>query len=398
VNTRVLPAITLCLISATVWAQEPDPASAARLKIGPVALTPTLTLNFGVDTNVFNTADNQLEDFTLTVGPGVRTWIRLGKARMTTRSQFDYLYFQKFASERSLNTNNEVKLEVPLGRLKPYVRGSFIDTNERPSYEIDVRARHQERSGTAGVDLRLVGRTRLDVSAYQTDVDFDNEAVFSGMSLYQVLNRKSEGANLTVRHALTPLTTILVATEAQQDRFEFMPLRDAESFRVVPGVEFDAFALIQGTAQVGFFNYDSLAPGQPDYRTWVAEVNLTHTVRGTTRLGLRMARDIEYSYELGTPSYLNTGVAATVTQRITTRWDVQGSVGVQRLGYQSADITGQSTRSRTDRVNNYGGGFGFHLGSGTRIGVNADYFRRRSAVLIRDYDGIRGGMSVTYGF
>ena len=60
---------------------------------------------------------------------------------------------------------------------------------------------------------------------------------------------------------------------------------------------------------------------------------------------------------------------------------------------------GPSTSAgRTDNVVFYGGGVGYRLGPDTRLGFNVDYYTRRSDVSIRQYEGLRVGSSVTYGF
>ena len=53
--------------------------------------------------------------------------------------------------------------------------------------------------------------------------------------------------------------------------------------------------------------------------------------------------------------------------------------------------------NRVDKVSSYGGGIGYHLGKDLRIGVNADQQKRLTDVSQREYQGLRVGMSVTYG-
>ena len=53
---------------------------------------------------------------------------------------------------------------------------------------------------------------------------------------------------------------------------------------------------------------------------------------------------------------------------------------------------------RTDRVRMFGGGLGYRAARHTRIGLNVDYYSRRSDRLLRQYDGLLIGMSATYAF
>ncbi len=46
----------------------------------------------------------------------------------------------------------------------------------------------------------------------------------------------------------------------------------------------------------------------------------------------------------------------------------------------------------------YGGGIGYRVGTDVRIGFNVDYYTRQSDRETRQYEGLRAGTSVTYGF
>ena len=82
-------AAAVCLLaSLPVLALRADapaiPAEEARMHLGPLALTPRFSVrNLGVDTNVFNSANLPTRDFTATFGPGVDTWLRIGRARLS---------------------------------------------------------------------------------------------------------------------------------------------------------------------------------------------------------------------------------------------------------------------------------------------------------------------------
>ena len=90
----------VCLLAslpALAFAQTAggDPAE-ARMHLGPLALTPRFPVrNLGVDTNVFNSANLPTRDFTATFGPGVDTWLRIGRARLSGETLVEWTYFRK---------------------------------------------------------------------------------------------------------------------------------------------------------------------------------------------------------------------------------------------------------------------------------------------------------------
>src|SRR5215470_13403090 len=111
-KTKALAAALLlwCVAPAAALAQ-PEPPSNVRIHIGPLFVNPTLALtNAGVDTNVFNeaTVDSPKEDFTLTVTPAANMWLRLGRSWWNAEVREDLVYYQKYASERSVNSHYKI--------------------------------------------------------------------------------------------------------------------------------------------------------------------------------------------------------------------------------------------------------------------------------------------------
>jgi hypothetical protein len=397
---QILAVAVVSLFAARALAQEtPDPFSTARMHLGPVAFTPTLVVSdVGIDANVFNDWENPKQDFTATVGSQADAWLRLGRARVNGRGSLRLLYFNKYASERSVNGDGAARVELPLTHLKPYASASYLTTRERFGFEIDARARHYERAFTVGLDVPVTSRTTIGVSVRRTDISYAADAVFLGTYLRDVFNRKLQTLGASLRYKLTPLTALVLQADAESARFRFSPGRDSDTLRVMPGVEFSTFALINGSASVGFRKLDMLGPGMPDYRGPVAAVELGYTLLGATRFSVRAERDAYYSFEIESPYYVLDGVTGSITQHVTGAWDVVARAGRQRLDYRCLSAECTTTTSREDLVTSYGGGFGYRVGSTARVGLNIDSSRRHSPAATRDYEAVRIGTFLTYGF
>ncbi len=405
-----LSALVACLVlcPVIVLAQAPDPFTSARIHIGPFAVTPSVALtNVGVDTNVFNDWQNPKSDFTATVTPAADTWLRLGPARLNVKVSGSYLFFAQYSDQRSLGTTDSARFELPLLHLRPWVEGSFMTVRDRPGYEIDLRLRRTETAVSAGVDLPVSERTTIGASLTQKRTSYNSGDTYLGFYIQDTLNRTTTVGTGSLRYALTPVTTFVTAAEVVQERFEFSSIRDSDGFRVVPGVEFDATALINGSAHVGFRRLTMKTAGMPDYTGPVASVDLGYTLMGVTRFSVQVSRDVAYSYLPQAPFYLLTGVTGTVTQAVGGPWSVSARAGVQRLAYQTVDqsvldLLGLTDlgglAGRVDTVRTYGGGVGYKLGPYTRLGINVDYYTRRSEDAQQQYRGLRVGTSVTYGF
>ncbi len=373
------------------------------MHLGPLALSPALGLtNAGIDTNVFNDPDQAApkRDFTMTVEPKSDLWLPMGPTWLIGNITEDLVYYDRYASERSANGSYKVGWLVPLTRLtlKPGV--SYLNTRDRPGYEVDLRAQRHELGLDGSVELRLLSKTFVGVKGRRQRVDFDKAAVFLGRSLQVELNRIVTAEGLTLRHQLTAMTSLTLDVAREQDRFELSHLRDSDSTVITGGVTFDPLALLKGSATFGYRDFEPRSPIVPSYKGSTAQVDLSYVPLGSTKMNVKLARDVQYSFETANTYYVQTAVNASIAQQIFGPVDVVGRIGAARLDYRTSltSVGAVANPDRTDSATSFGVGLGYHLGADVRVGVNVDDLRRSSDVTTRRYHGLRFGASMTYGF
>src|SRR5580765_2601281 len=130
--------LSVLLLSARVSGQAGSPDISKAHHVGRLYLKPAIALtNLGVDTNVFNEADQTQpeSDFTLTVTPQTDLWLKMGHAWLTGNLKEELVWYQTFASERSANPHAMVGLTVPLNRVRFGVNAAYLNTRERPGFE-----------------------------------------------------------------------------------------------------------------------------------------------------------------------------------------------------------------------------------------------------------------------
>ena len=372
-----------------------------RVRIGPLWLNPRLLLtNLGVDTNVFDVpqSQNPERDFTATVTPTTDIWLPMGLSWFQFTIREDVVWYQKFSSERSANSYYDMTWRAPIGRTLVAVSPKYLSTRERPGYEIDTRAPRREWGGTAKLEIRTLSRTFIGLNGSTQHVNFDGGDEFLGTKLQTELNRTTNIYGASVRHELTPLTSLSADVARQQDRFEFNPLRDADSTAVTGGVAFDPYALIKGSAKIGYRDFKPLSTGLPPYRGAIAVADLSYTLLGATKFAFQAKRDISFSFDDSQPYYLETGYSGTITQQIFGPFDAVARGGIRHLGYRDRAGVLVAVANRTDAVTSYGGGIGYRFGEDVRLGVDVDKQTRTSPVPAREYSGLRFGTSLTYGF
>jgi hypothetical protein len=401
---RIAFALLVGLCGAHTAAAQPrqNPREDARIHVGPLYLTPTVQLReFGLDTNVFNSSADPQSDFTFTAGPQVDLWVPVGRrALLKTSGGADLVYFQKYGTERSVNPHAQVRGEVYLQRLTLFAENDVLHTRQRPNFEIDVRARRLENTIRAGAELRLSTKFSVEVAGRQSVVKFDGDAFFAGSYLEQSLNRDTRGVAASFRYQRTPLTAIVLRTEAARDRFSFSPLRDADTLRIQPGVEFRPPALIAGSAYLGLRRLTARHDALPDFRGMAGSARLRFRLPGATAVEFAGDRDLGYSYEPLQPYFVVDGYGATVRRRIVGRFDA--SLGGQRQRYSYRDLvlpnrTGIQPE-RQDLTLVYTMSIGYTLNRDMRVGLGVSRMNRTSNTnRFAAYEGFRVGTSVTYG-
>jgi hypothetical protein len=397
----VLAGLVAMLCSSPAFAQavpppSDDPVASAPFHLGAFGLDPRLGIsNLGVDTNVFNSVNDPQQDFTFTVPTDLDVWLRTGRGLLSLTGGLDFVYFHEFDSERSINSNARGQYEFRFNRMRPYASASTLNTRERPGYEIDARARHYETDFHVGTDLRAASKSTLRLDFRYLDYRFAGDEVFNGQALYEELNRILKAAELSWRQRLTALTTWVTRFSRETERFEFEDFRNSDSLRLSSGFELGRFALIRGSAFAGFRKLTPADGGiLPEFSGITADVSVSYTMPSQTRLGVDVDRDVQYSYEEITPYYVQTGWTATLTQRITGRWDFQLSGGRDRLAYEAII----PVDARTDFIGRFGGGIGYAMGDQIRASFDVNSFHRSSPDPRREYGGIRAGVSVIYGY
>ena len=369
-------------IVAWIWphilaAQGAAPPGPAPIQIGPLGLYPTVNItDVGTDSNVFDDAVNPKDDFTFTVNPRLMAALRVRSARLTASTTDNFVYFRKYKDQQSVNGQDGVQLDLTLNRIRPFVSAEYVRTRERPNLEIDTRARRTGHNLAAGVDLDLTGITALTLSAREEVTAFANGELFRGVSLADALNRTGRSASGGLKVFLTPFTTLVLAADVQQDRFAGSNLRDSDSVRFAPALEFSSEAAISGRAAVGYRRFKPLNSALAENRGLVTSVGVTYRLLDVTTFNVQANRDVTYSFEETEPYYLATGGGVTITQRLAGSLDVIVSGQRQQLAYRS--LTTSVLSGRTDTVDIVSGGFGFRIGRNLRLTFTGERTERRS--------------------
>jgi hypothetical protein len=384
--------------AAPAGAQAPpplDPLESMWMRVGPFGLTPSIAVtDFGVDSNVFRTAEEPRQDFTATVAPRFDVRLHAGRLLLWAWNATGFTYYADTSDQRSISYTSEVRADVDLGRLRPFAAGSIVETRDRLNAELDVRAPRLTRSVSGGAKFLIGSSTAFTLSGRVSDLEFEEGTTFEGVSLARNLNSRVEAVDAAFEVPLTPLTTFKLLASVQQDRFDHSPERDSDSIKILPGLQIDPVALIDGSVALGYRRFNPLSAAIPDYTGFIMQGSLGYTLLERTRFDGWLNRDVQYSFEDFEPYYLSTAVRVRVSHQLVGPWDVEASVGRERLGYRAI---GGIDDPRTDRADLIGMGAGYRIREKARIALNWEYTERHSDRPERRYERRRLFGTFTFG-
>jgi hypothetical protein len=398
--TLVLAAAIMATPALAQSGDAPD-ASKVRVRFGPLSLNPTISLtNLGIDQNVFNDPPEKTpkSDFTATITPTTELWLRIGPTWMVGAIKEDIVWYQKYASERAASTSYSLGWRIPLSRMTFKTTLAYAKVKDRPGFEIDTRAERKQIGYGGTAEVRALSKTLIGITVDRRRINFVDSASFRGVNLHEEMNNTSTTAAVSLRHELTPLTSVSFNVSRSQDRFDLAPLRNSDSTGAAGSIEFNRFAVLKGGASFGYRDFKPRDPLLPGYQGTTGSADLTYTLLGATRFSLTAKRDVQYSYDVAQPYYLQAGAEGSIAQQIFGPFDVVGRLGSHTLAYRNRAGALVPVPDRVDRMKSYGVGVGFHMGKELRLGFNVDQVRRESELSDRRYDNVKFGTAVTYGF
>jgi len=403
-TARTVALVAIVSVVPVVLCAQTDGPAGSRFRLGPIGITPAITVSAGVDSNVLVTDALPQDDVMTVVNPRVDSAMRTRWMILNVRTSVDSVAYQQFTEQGGVNWSNDTRVDIPLNRIRLSVTHSLLNTQQRATFEIDARARRDETTVGAGADIRMTGKTFLRLGATRSEMAFGDDAVNLGVNLADTLNRRIDKGTLALRYQLTGSTTVALSGDAIREEFDRSPIRNSQSLRLTPGVEFGRYAIISGRAYAGYRRFTITSGLAPTFTGPVAAVELTSVIRDATRLGLQLSRDVSYSYDVTTPYYLLSTGGLSLGRRLGERWEITGNAAKNILGYRSSRLVAADPEPaspgvtiRRDYVYTYGGGLDYKISDSVRCGIRAEHIRRDSGVALHGYRATRVLASIGYG-
>jgi len=375
--------------------QTPPRDTPGVLHIGPLSIQPALVVrDIGPDNNVFNEPVNPKKDFTMTIAPRADFTLQVRRMKTIFSQTADYVYYQKYSSERGTNHSSALRVEFDLGVLQPFASAGQSSSKSRVNNEVDLRARHDTDNYSAGLGIKVFTRTTTSIRVRQDDTTFDPDAIFRGESLARAFDGRNRGVDGSVGVALTPLTSLSLVVSREEQTFDQAPERDSHTFRIMPTFNFSPLGLLNGTAAFGYRKFTPRDPLTPPFAGFVTQVGAGITLYEHHRIETTALRDVSYSYDEAATYYIQNSIAVTWTFDFAGHYDTQLNATRNLMDYhQNTSFSGGN-----DVFTSYAAGFGYRPRPRLRFSINGNFAQRHSEVsAVRVYDNHRIYATVAWG-
>jgi hypothetical protein len=355
----------------------------------------------GLDTNILTSSTNEIRDTTAVLTLQVEPSARLGTLTLGGRASARGSYFERSVYERSIDTDDAVAAAVTTRRVRLFGDGSYARTHDRFDPEIFVRTERTERGLRGGGALRITGKTEIQASVGASRSTFDMAQVFSGLGLR--LNRDVATTSMSLRNAVTRLTSVSVVADLERERFDAYPAPSGRDLRIMGGVDLKSGALVSGSAYAGYRWLGEPSTSERRPGAMVGTIDLRVRTGEATQWNIVLARELNRSRLIQAPQLMTRRAGLSMTRRITPRWELMVDGARQWLDYSGgpgpAAVLPPTDRSFSlDKTSRYTAGTVYRLGPSVRVSGALQYDRLHVIGAPADYERLRAVSAVEYRF
>jgi hypothetical protein len=369
--------------------------------VGPVFFTPRLSINAGVDDNVYNDEQSTIADEAVVVTPSLEVVVPVGR-RFRVRSFGSVMpyYFATEKSQRHTDRYGRIGVEGELSRLGAFVWRGEGRYRQRFSIELDERLAREESSWGFGGTVR-VGPTTVRLSQRQVTSLYEQGAEVQEFDVHAALDRKTITRTGELEIPLTRRTTLVPWVDLVQDTFlasgpTLEPRVDSQRFAAA--FKFTEKALLAGRVALGvrrFGAHEGVAPYQGLY----AAVDLGIPLPLANLLQLSATRDVAFTVTPAAALEIQRNTATESTYRAELRFPLpaaffgRASAAYSALDYLLPTLQDGVALDRKDEVWGIGGALLRRFGSRVSIGGSVQRNHRESTVAGHSYRGLIYGVT-----
>ncbi|MFQ5872377.1 MAG: outer membrane beta-barrel protein [Dehalococcoidia bacterium] len=374
---------------APVSKVHPGVSPAARgFRVGQLRIHPALSLKEEYESNVFQSATDEQDDFLTTIVPGLALAIPIGRHHFIGGYRAEFL---KFADHSNQDTTHHIatlgmSLDFP-GGLLVKLDNQFKRTSEPPASDLTGRVESFQNSLVSGVEYGLADRYSVGLNYSLGFIDFEARD-------FEFLDRLENRIGLTGFYRVFPKTSLLL--DYAYGRIDHISdtERDSTSHFIQAGVRGDLTAKLTTLFKIGWQIRESDEPGRRGFSglvtsgTWIFEM----TPRTTWTL-LTERRLVESSF--ANNDFFESLIGTIgLDHAFGPKLSLKANVTVGLNNYPRKATVGTKTDDRNDLLLGVVGGLRYDFRRWLWVSIDYSFNRRDSNFGVFDYDDHRSSISI----
>jgi hypothetical protein len=378
-----------------------EPVKYGKLRLGPLFLTPRLSINAGVDDNVYNSEQAPTADEAFVVTPSLEVVIPVGR-RFRVRSLGSLVphYFVSEKSQRHTDRYGRVGVEGEASRFGAFAWRGEGRYQQRFSLELDERLAREESSWGVGGTVR-VGTLTTRLSERQVTSLYEQSAQLQSFEVHSALDRETVTRTAEIEIPLSRRTILVPWVDLVRDTFlsgdpGSDPIVDSQRFAAA--VEFTERSILTGRVALGirrFGPHEGVAPYQGPY----AAVDVGIPLPLSNLLQLSATRDVAFTVTPAAVEEIQRNTATESTYRAQLQFPLpaaffgRASTAYSTFHYLLPTLQDGVAVDRKDEAWSVGGALLRHFGRHASLGGTVQNTRRESTLAGHSYRGLIYGLT-----
>lgn len=384
---KSIGAVVLGCVLAVSW---PSAALALDLKewVPGLRVSPFLSERVEYQSNIFETPDDEKDDFIIKTIPGILVDYTFGNHSLSAGYRAEILTYVDLTNQDTVDHFAVFQLRLEFVRLILNLKDDFVKTSDPPGSELTGRL--DSTTNTLNPSAEFLFTTRLGVRvnyAWET-VDWEksvneldsDEHRFGGGVFWRFSPRADVGLNYTYSFA----------------KFDHDPDRDFDRHAVTVGLTGELTAKLTSSLRFGWARRDD--DRNQEFNEFVMGGNLTWRATERTSVSLDIDRSDQDSDFANNDFYTSTSGTVSVSHQFTPKLGVSARAGVGYNDYPETTTVGTKTDSREDIFWGLGAGVDYNIQPWLRVGADYSFTGRDSNFNEFDFDNHTVAARVTLQF
>lgn len=358
---------------------NPFSYAAEGLKIGDAEVIPWGEVRLQYDDNIFLSADDEKDDFIVTLVPGVSLEWPFSDNLLKLDYHAEINEYADYSSQDATNHYLSGDLEVNWQDVTFNIYDDFRHVFERPSTEDTSRVKREDN--TIGIKAKFE-KERLGVQlGYEHFMrDYKDEVA------YDAYDRTENIYSLMLTHQTFPKTKLLAEYDFAQIEYDNSTLSDSDYHQFLVGAIGEITPKTTATVKTGYQTRGYDSETQPDFDTGVLYADLTHRFSDYDAINLSFTRTAHESTYGVNNYYRVENVTAVYDHYFTTR--LLGFInGICQINSYPRETTeGTETKKREDKYASLGAGFRYYMREWLTLTLQLEHINRDSNFDTFDYD------------